>query len=257
MEIFLFIARFLIFPGVICLSKPVKTVKVQIDESPIQYKLISDETDEPNKFHISYEVSYGEFIFKRFEKCHVVEEIGIPANNSELSCIGTTKFSRIGDTKNVSNFNDYTYSSNGFNHTGETFKVSGNYYRVKEVDLMYGLQAEPITLKLNATPAVKELRFDRVEKNLIVNFTIDSAFFAMNRTENFSVSIDEETGTDDLICVGRVVLIVRNSDTYQTVQTEIFELDEDYSFLYVSEAKFLTNDNSTNTDDSIYSLQLY
>ncbi|XP_037041729.1 uncharacterized protein LOC119078325 [Bradysia coprophila] len=248
MEFFLFIARFLIFPSVICLSNSEKTEKVQMDEHQIQYNLIADETNEPNKFHISYEVSYGEFIFKRFEKCHIVEEVGIRANDSELSCIGKTKFSRIGDVKNVSNFNDYTYSSNGFNHTGETFKVSGNYYRVKELDLMYGQQAEPITLKLNATPAVKQLRFDRVEKSLIVNFTIDSAFFAMNRTENFSVGIDEETGSDDLICVGRVVLIVRNSDTYQTVQSEVFELDEDYAFVYVSEAKFLTNDNGTNTD---------
>lgn len=116
----------------------------------------------------SYEVSFGEFIFKRSEKCHIIEETGVHANNSELSCIGKTNFSRISDSKNVTNFADYTYSSNGFNHTGETFKVSGNYYRLNELDLAYGLQAEPITLKLNSTPATKKLQFEYAGKGLIV-----------------------------------------------------------------------------------------
>lgn len=68
----------------------------------------------------------------------------------------------------------------------------------------------------------------------------------MNRTENFSVGIDEETGTDDLICEGRTTVIVRNSDIYHTVQREDFLLDEDYSFVYVSEAELLHNNNNTN-----------
>lgn len=53
METFLFIARFIIFTSVICLPTSEKIDKVQNDASSIKYNLIADETDEPNKFHIS------------------------------------------------------------------------------------------------------------------------------------------------------------------------------------------------------------
>ncbi len=118
---------------------------------------------------IRYEVTYDEFTFKRSEKCIVVEVGDDQKSTSEIFCSGKTKFTRTGDVKNITNVDDYTYSSNGFNHTGKTFKMSGNYYRVSEIDLIYGLQAEPITLKLNATNAVKKLQFDRIGKyNLAV-----------------------------------------------------------------------------------------
>lgn len=112
-----------------------------------------------------YEVTYGEFIFSRSEKCQIIENSDVEKLDSQLFCSGQTKFSRIGDDKNITNLDIYTYSSNGFNHTSETFKVSGNYYRVKAIDLMYGLQAEPISLKSNATQAIKKLQFDRTENN--------------------------------------------------------------------------------------------
>lgn len=114
---------------------------------------------------IRYNVSYGEFVFTRFEKCHIVDEaIQIQEGNGELSCSGKTKFSRIGNIKNVTNFDDYIYSSNGFNHTGETFKVNENYFRLNSIDLVYGLEAEPISVKLNLTQAVKKLQFERIGK---------------------------------------------------------------------------------------------
>lgn len=58
---------------------------------------------------------------------------------------------------------------------------------------------------------------------------------------------DYETGTDDLICYGQVKLLVRNSDTYTTVQKEYITLDEDYSFVYLNEVQLL-NCNDTNND---------
>lgn len=114
---------------------------------------------------LRYEVSYSEFIFKRFEKCHIIDGIHIQEGNGELSCSGKTTFSRTGDVKNITNFDDYTYSSNGFNHSGETFKVSGNYYRVNEIDLLYGLPTEPISPKLNLTQTVKKLQFEPIGKD--------------------------------------------------------------------------------------------
>ncbi len=75
----------------------------------------------------------------------------------------------------------------------------------------------------------------------------------MNRTENFSVSVDSETDTDDLIVAGQVKVVVKNSDTYQTVQIEDFTLDENYSFIYVSEANLLrTNSNASQTASNDY-----
>lgn len=76
--------------------------------------------------------------------------------------------------------------------------------------------------------------------------TIDSTFYAMNRTESFSVGIDDETGTDDLICQGQVNVLVRNSDIYYTVQKENFILGEDYAFDYVNEVKLLNDCNKMN-----------
>lgn len=63
------------------------------------------------------------------------------------------------------------------------------------------------------------------------SLTIDSSFFSMNRTDNFSVTLDEENGTNGLTCIGQIKLIVRNSGKYN----EFFILDEQYSFIYVSE----------------------
>lgn len=40
--------------------------------------------------------------------------------------------------------------------------MSGDYYRVNEIDLLYGLQAEPISANLNFTQTVKKLQFERI-----------------------------------------------------------------------------------------------
>lgn len=78
------------------------------------------------------------------------------------------------------------------------------------------------------------------------SLAINSTFFAMNRTENFTVGIDDETATDDLICVGQVIVLVRHSDTYQTLQKENFTLGEDYSFVYIGKANFLNKNGNVN-----------
>lgn len=77
-----------------------------------------------------------------------------------MTCSGKTKYSRISDIKNVTNFDDYTYSTNGFNHSGQTLTTSGNYYRLNEIDLCYGMEPEPISLKVSLTPPVKNLLFE-------------------------------------------------------------------------------------------------
>lgn len=79
-----------------------------------------------------------------------------------MTCSGKTKFSRAGNIKNITNFDDYTYSTNGFNHTGETFQMSGNYYHLNEIDLSYGLEPEPITLTLNHSQPVKKLQYQHI-----------------------------------------------------------------------------------------------
>lgn len=67
----------------------------------------------------------------------------------------------------------------------------------------------------------------------------------MNRTEKFSIGVDDETDTNDLACESQITVVVRNSDTYYTVQKEVSSLDEDYSFIYVSEIELLNNNSST------------
>lgn len=64
----------------------------------------------------------------------------------------------------------------------------------------------------------------------------------MNRTEYFSVAVDDETSTNELTCRGQIKLTVRNTDTYRTVQREFFNLDDEFSFIYISEPE-LTNNN--------------
>lgn len=43
--------------------------------------------------------------------------------------------------------------------------MSGNYYRVNQIDLLYGYEAEPITAHLNLTQTVKKLQFERIAKD--------------------------------------------------------------------------------------------
>lgn len=73
------------------------------------------------------------------------------------------------------------------------------------------------------------------------SFTINSAFFAMNRTEAFSVVTDEETGTKVLICNGQIKVVQRNSDSDQTVQVEDFSLGEEYLYAYDIQTKYLND----------------
>ncbi|KAJ6647192.1 hypothetical protein Bhyg_02412 [Pseudolycoriella hygida] len=236
----------------ICLSRSENIDTVQrietnkTVENAINYNLISNKDSDPNDFRNEYEITFEEFIFKRSEKCLIIEEADIRKGNSDLSCSGKTQFSRTGDIQNITNFDEYTYSTNGFNHTGQTFTVSGNFYHLNEIDLIYGLEAEPITANLNRTKSTKSLQFSRPEKNqLKVDFTMDSTFFSLNRTEYFSVGIDEETGTRSLRCEGQITITVRNSEKYYTVQREHFRLDEDYAFVYESDAKLISKNDTS------------
>jgi len=235
------------------LENTIESIKVpgsykdENDNNPIKFDLISNESDGGNTFNVSYEVSYDSFVFKRFEICNIIELSNSGNGTSEITCIGKTKFSQTGDIKNISNFDDYTYSTNGFNHTGETFLTTGDYYRLNVIDLFYGVDPEPISSNLSLTSPVNKLRSEHIgEDKLSVNYTIDSTFFSMNRTENFALAFDDETNTNKLTCHGEIKLTVKNTEYYHTLQKEFFILDEEYSFLYVSETDVINNNNNDN-----------
>lgn len=114
---------------------------------------------------IRYEVTYGECLFKRFEKCSVIEETHFENRTTAAFCWGQAKFLRIGDAKNISNFDNYTYSSSGFSHFGEAYKASADSFHLTEIDLLHAIQPETISLKANITQAVKSLHFGRIAED--------------------------------------------------------------------------------------------
>jgi len=260
MKIIIFSIPFILFITNIHLSRlenTTESIKVpesykdENDNNPIKFNLISEERDGLNRFNISYEVSYDSFVFKRFETCNIIEVNNNGNGTSELTCIGKTKFLRTDNVKNISNFDDYTYSTNGFNHTGETFLMTRDIYRLNEIDLFYGSDPEPISLNVSLTSPVNYLRFEHIGKDkLSVNYTINSTYFVMNRTEIFALDFESETSANELTCHGEIQLLVKNTEHYHTGQKEFFILDEEYSFLYITETDIFNNDDD-NTNPSL------